>query len=194
VTTAELTWRIRARTKPRVIRSCPRCDVKREFVSTDRFRINAHQSRVDVWLIFQCIVCKFTWKLTIYTRVLPSDIDRDLFAKFTQNDRATAELYSADEALLRKNGVMVEVPTEYDVDGPQLDWTIDQVRLTLEVEGALSARVEAILAKRLAVSRNELDRLIDSGAITSETKKFPKKLANGVVLILRLAEMRKNSA
>lgn len=187
----ELVWRIRARSAPRVFRACPRCDLKREFVSTEKFRVNGHQSRLDVWLIFQCVVCKFTWKLTIYTRVLPSDLEGDLLERFTQNDRALAAQYASDEAMFRKNGAAIEVPTEYDVEGPDVDWSRPEARVRLEIAGPVAARVEAILAKRLKLSRNQVDRLIDSGAIRADGRKLPKKLNDPLAVRLDLDAIRR---
>lgn len=187
----ELIWRIRARSAPRVFRACPRCDVKREFVSTEKFRVNGHQSRLDVWLIFQCAVCKFTWKLTIYTRVLPADLEGDLLDRFTQNDRALAIQYASDEAMFRKNGVAIEVPTEYDVEGEEVDWSQPEARVRLETTGPVAARVEAILAKRLKLSRSQVDRLIESGAIRTDGRKLPKKINDPLTVILTLADIRR---
>src|SRR5262247_3658903 len=83
-------WSVVALEAPRVDRRCPRCGGPRRFVSSDKFRINAQKRRLDVWLIYKCEACDFTWNLTVLERVLPEEIDAGRYRRFLDNDREEA--------------------------------------------------------------------------------------------------------
>ena len=67
----DLCWRVVPLEPPRVIRRCAHCNAPRRFVSTDRFRLNAQQRRLDVWLLYRCVVCAATWKHPLFERCRP---------------------------------------------------------------------------------------------------------------------------
>ncbi len=184
-------WRIVPEGRPGAVRNCPRCDQKRRFVSTDNFRVNGHQSRVDVWLIYQCSVCKYTWKLTIFTRVLPSSINKELFHLFQHNDQETALRYSFDFPLIRRCGAEPETDLPFEVTGPELS----EEQLTqggpLEVEVhfelPLEVRLAVILSQKIPVSRGRIERAMKSGAIQivsdGQVRAKPPKKLNQTVLV-----------
>jgi acetyl esterase/lipase len=64
---------------PHVIRTCPRCNTRRAFASSDRFRVNASGRRLDVWLIYRCAYCDVTWNLTVVERSTPESIGAEVF-------------------------------------------------------------------------------------------------------------------
>ncbi len=184
-------WRIEPKQRPGAYRHCPRCDQKRRFVSTDNFRVNGHQSRVDVWLIYQCSTCKYTWKLTIFTRVLPSSIDPKLFRKFQQNDDKEALRYSFDSSLIRQCGAEPETALPFEIIGPDLSPETFSESSTLQVDVifqvALEVRLAQILTKKLPLSRKQTEQALKSGAIQAlddgrPRAKAPKKLNRSIQL------------
>jgi hypothetical protein len=190
MTATKLVWRVRPASLPKVLRHCPRCELKREYVSTDKFRINGHQSRIDVWLIYQCRVCKFTWKLTLFTRVLPSSIDPDLFDKFTRNDAATAHRYACDESLIRRAGGQLEGAVRYGIEGDDLDVSHGgTATIFFDLEAPIEVRLEAAIAKKLGISRAQVESMIERGTIAAVGRKMPKKLAHGLELRVDLADL-----
>jgi hypothetical protein len=176
-----LTWTVEPTAPPSAVRHCPRCEKKQRFTSTDKFRMNAHQSRVDVWLIFQCSVCKFTWKLTVHTRVLPSSIDPERFDAYTQNDRETAWRVGFDANLLQRSGAEPEIP-EVEVHGEPLE-SGGAAEVVLRCPYPVGVRPIAVLSKKLGLSRSRIDQLIERGAIKPS---LPKKLTRDLVLAIDL--------
>src|SRR5262245_54328852 len=83
-------WTVRAAHTPRVPRRCPRCDTTRDFVSSDRFRLNAQKRRVDVFLVYRCPACDFTWNAEVIARATPEEIGPARYALLQENDAATA--------------------------------------------------------------------------------------------------------
>lgn len=75
------------------------------FLNTGKFRVNANGNSVDVWLIYQCEKCKHSLNLTIYERIRPGRIPRELYEKFMENDEELAEIYGNDREFLKRNRV-----------------------------------------------------------------------------------------
>lgn len=82
---------------------CAKCKSKKKFVNTYKFRVNANGNRLDVWLIYQCEKCKHTLNLTIYERKKPTQIPKELFIKFQENDYDLALQYGRDVVLFQRN-------------------------------------------------------------------------------------------
>ena len=86
-----------------VYRRCGGCGKKQEFVNSGKFRVNANGTCVDVWLIYRCKKCKHSWNLTIYERIKPGKIPKELFEAFMENDEETAMSYGRDVGFLKRN-------------------------------------------------------------------------------------------
>src|SRR5688572_4608287 len=130
---SDITWRLVPRATPIVRRWCSRCEARRPFHSSDKFRINASGRRLDVWLIYKCENCKMTWNSTILSRVTPESIDKELYQKFLDNDTDTAHRYAFDFEVLKKNDAEFEPAVEYDVEGPDIDEArTGEVRLEID--------------------------------------------------------------
>jgi len=89
----------------RVYHRCGSCGKKRQFANTGRFRVNANGKKVDVWLIYQCVKCKYTWNLAIYERTKPGKISMEEYRMFLENDEELACRYGNDKAFLKRNNV-----------------------------------------------------------------------------------------
>lgn len=165
---AEVGWRVIPLETPRVWRRCPKCSEICPFSSSDQFRLNAHQRRIDVWLIYRCTLCDTTWNCPIFTRCTPEEIGGDLYQRFQQNDRDTAWAYAFDFSLLNRVGVRVdtaglvrvervpaESPTSYG----------DGQRIALDLPYPCTVRLDRLLASELSVSRSRLQRWYDHGLL-----------------------------
>ena len=80
------TWWVCPLDGQKIIKRCPGCEIKRHFVSSGAFRINAQKKTIDVWHIYKCEHCKQTWNIEILSRVNVNSIDCDLYDKFKNND------------------------------------------------------------------------------------------------------------
>ena len=99
----KIEWDIIPDTTPQVRRNCPKCGGMTHFINTEKFRVNANSSQIDIWLIYQCNKCKSTWNMTIYERINPTDISRVEYDKFLANDKELAISYGFDRGIHRKN-------------------------------------------------------------------------------------------
>ena len=86
-----------------VYHRCGGCGKKQEFINSGCFRVNANGNRVDVWLIYRCRKCKHSWNLTVYERISPLKIPRELYELFLENDEETAIRLGNDIAFLKRN-------------------------------------------------------------------------------------------
>lgn len=87
----------------RVYHRCGGCGKKQEFLNSGKFRVNANGNNLDVWLIYRCKKCKHSWNLTIYVRIRPGKIPKELFGAFQANDVETATAYGRNIDFLKKN-------------------------------------------------------------------------------------------
>lgn len=165
---APIRWTVVPLSTPSVLRRCARCNDKKIFRSSDRFRVNASGRALDVWLIYKCEHCNQTWNATILSRVSPESMPSDLYQRFMDNDEATAWQYAFDFDALKKNDVEVDPKVETRVDGPDLDWgLVSGPLLTLEIDTKFPrlVRLETLLAGRLGVLRRSLTELYAEGQL-----------------------------
>ncbi|HKA87826.1 MAG TPA: DUF1062 domain-containing protein [Haliangiales bacterium] len=160
-------WSVVARETPRVRRRCPRCDGPRQFVSSDKFRINAQKRRLDVWLVHRCEACDCTWNLTVLERVAPEDIEPARYARFLANHRDEAWA-----AAFRGPGDR-RVAWDVRVDGSGDDVVVRLVHPVDVRLDRLAARAlgvpRAEVARRLAVAPDALRRRARDGAVLSRS-------------------------
>jgi hypothetical protein len=154
---ARVVWILRAAHTPRVPRHCPRCDELRGFVSSDRFRVNAQKRRLDVWLVYRCPRCDFTWNAAVVERRAPEEI-RDL-ARYHDNDAATAWRC----AFVVPGADLAGVPVV--VERPPL---VLPARVTLVRADPVRPRLDRLLAAELGRPRAAVARALAAGGITTD--------------------------
>ena len=152
-----------------ILYHCSGCNVRRRFINTGRFRVNANGNRIDVWLIYQCEKCKHTKNLTIYERQSAKRISKEEYRKFLANDEALAERYGMDFGFLGQNRVMIDEETirwHYE-DGEgksvalkEIDW-IPGDRVFIDNEFGIRIRREKLAADLLGVSRSRVQCLME---------------------------------
>jgi hypothetical protein len=150
---ADVTWQVVATETPRIVRRCPRCDRAERFVSSDRFRLNASGRRVDVWLIYRCVVCEHPFKLTVFERQVPARIPQ--FARYQNNDTELAWACAFDAHLVA--GLVVDRAVPFHVEGPPI---VAPTALRLVVPHPLALRLDRLLAAELGVPRARVAALV----------------------------------
>jgi hypothetical protein len=153
-------WRVVALTTPRVIRHCPRCGRVRPFVSSDKFRINAQKSRLDVWLIYKCADCDGTWNLEVRARCLPEELSPELFASFQQNDGTAAWAHAFNRGLLDRAGARVDPEVPYRIDRPPFPSPGIALVVEIRFDHPCAVRLDRLVCAELAISRSRLDQLV----------------------------------
>ena len=170
----EVTWIIIPDKTPLVIRNCSKCGRKKEFYSSDKFRLNGRHTKIDIWLIYKCTKCDTTWKLTIKKGIKPQDLTAELFDRFTNNDKDLAWEYAFNRHLLKQNGCEIQYTNiGYSVEGfnPQDLSGPNDMRCPLLIHikslHLFELKLNALLASKMGVSINKIKKLADNGIITT---------------------------
>nr|WP_264474092.1 DUF1062 domain-containing protein [[Clostridium] scindens] len=149
------------------MRYCKKCGKKEEYLCSGEFRVNAQQKNLDIWLIYKCNHCNTTWNSAIYSRVSPQKLGADLLERFYKNDESLAIQYAMDLSLLHRNGVEAKMP-EYTIIGE--DVSLEKtVNIKIQSKYRLPLKISAILRKKLGITQRELEELILSNRIWSNT-------------------------
>jgi hypothetical protein len=188
---SEVCWRVIPLATPHVLRHCAKCAETRPFASSDKFRLNAQQRKIDVWLIYKCLVCESTWNCTIVSRRTAKEIGAALYLRFQQNDKELAWTCAFDVSLLSRAGVQINeavaVQVErFVVNHSESSQREQKIRLELAYPGVI--RLDRLLAEQLHVSRSCLQRWFDHGSLLiwpEENNALRKSARNGQIIYLR---------
>jgi hypothetical protein len=186
----EVCWRVVPLETPRVLRRCAKCGEIRRFASSDKFRVNAQQHKVDVWLIYKCLACENTWNCTIIARRAVKEIGPARYLLFQQNDKELAWSCAFDFGLLSRVGVQVDAMVQVQVECSGADFLENgrrdkKIRLELAYPGLI--RLDRLLAEQFQVSRSCLQRWFDGGRLLiwpEEKNALRKPARNGQIVYL----------
>lgn len=177
-------WQAAYAAAPKALRHCKRCGVTTAFASSGLFRMNAQKQTLDMWLIYKCEICGYTWNMTVHSRVKSRSFPPEQLDRFACNDPALAARYAADTALLRRNGAEV-LPPEVLVTGGEVP-PEQPCEIHLTSDFPLEARIGRLLCSKLQISHSRLARLLADGRLRCLSGQDPQrdKLARPVVLRL----------
>lgn len=154
-----------------VIRNCSGCGQKTRFQNTEKFRVNANGSKLDIWLIYQCEKCRHTFNLTIYERQKNTSIPADEYQRFLGNDEQLAEAYGRNFQLFQKNKAEIDTKNgTYEL--VRLHELIDETEcgsqtvITIQNPYHLKIRPEKLAAEILGLSSSQVKKLIAKEAVT----------------------------
>jgi hypothetical protein len=182
-------WRVIPSNQPVVIRNCPKCGNHSTYESTGSFRVNANQSNIDVWLIYQCKKCKSTWNMEILSRINSNTIDKELYIKYQKNDQDLAKHYAFDIAAHHKNkSTLCYDNIAYEILGDRFSLTQLQENIEIQVvcDYPMDIRLDKILCKQLNASRETIKKLGNTGHITGKgIKDIAKvKMKNAMIICI----------
>ena len=157
-----------------VVRGCSGCGRKTRFQNTKKFRVNANGNRLDIWLIYQCELCKHTFNLAIYERLRVSSVPKEEYMRYLENDERLADMFGKSLQLFRKNKV--------DVDYERVIYSFVKRHETVEDCGdsrkhiaikihnsyALRIRPEKQIAEVLGLSKSRVRKMIQQGEVVLE--------------------------
>ncbi|MDU5110841.1 MAG: DUF1062 domain-containing protein [Clostridium sp.] len=179
-------WEVVPENLPKVKRNCPKCNEKTYYINSEKFRVNANKSNLDVWLIYQCENCKSTWNMTIYERINPRDINKDEYKKFLANDKHLAREYAFDLSIYSKNKAEIILEgLNYKIIESELDlYYINENELSVEVlcNYKMDIRVDKFLSDKLEVSRSKIKSMRQNGEFIIKDNKnsLNTKIKNGM--------------
>ncbi|MCL2378192.1 MAG: DUF1062 domain-containing protein [Defluviitaleaceae bacterium] len=160
----EATWRIIPAATPAIIKQCSKCNCKSKYYCSEKFRVNANQSRVDIWLIYKCHKCDSTWKLAIKKGIKPRDLPPGLFDRFVNNDSSLAWQYAFDKHFLKQHSCVIDYSIDYTVEGhvphngPQL--------IHIQIPYIFDLKLGALLAKVLRTTVGQVRKHVEKGDIS----------------------------
>lgn len=162
-------WELVPENLPIVKRSCPKCNEKTNYISSEKFRINANKNNIDIWLIYKCEKCKSTWNMTIYERIKPCNISKPEYDKFLSNDRELAREYAFNSSVYSKNKAEVILNNiNYRIVQKKLEaYYIKENELVIELvcKYPIELRVDKFLSDILAISRSKMKGMLKEGAV-----------------------------
>jgi hypothetical protein len=184
-----VTWRVTPLRPPLVRRHCRRCSTDRPFACSLKFRANAQKKRLDVWLIYRCSRCEDTWNLPIFERAAAGEIEA--FDAIAHNDPALALRYAFDRTRLLRHGVVEDAPDvsidkTYDTGCPR---TASTIAIALALARPCGLRLDRLLALGLGLSRGEIGRLREAGALPAARKSLRSSIADGQTIAIDLAAL-----
>lgn len=149
---------------PTLIKQCSKCNKKSEFYCSEKFRVNANQSRVDIWLIYKCHKCDSTWNLAIKKGIKPRELPAALFNMFIANDKSLAWQYAFDRHFLRQNSCVVDYTNvEYTVE--VCESHDETVLAHIQSPFCFDLKLVKFLAKVLCTTVGQIKKLVENGTI-----------------------------
>lgn len=156
---------------PRILNNCHRCKKTTEFYCSEKFRVNAQQKDIDVWLIYKCCHCDSTWNYPVVSRAHTAALEKDLHRRWMENDRETAWRYAFQLERLRKvcGGVNADIPyslnREAIIIGEEEEWCISVIS-----KYPMELRLDKLLKELLGVPRSRLAEMQQCGRIVTTPK------------------------
>ncbi|MDU1513440.1 DUF1062 domain-containing protein [Citrobacter sp. wls826] len=172
----KVTWTVTPVGYQRIAKRCPSCSTKRDFLPSEAFRVNSQKKVLDVWSIYKCTHCDYTWNISLFTRLPVSKINRQLYHRLMTNDAATVQHFASDIAILKRNNAELSGRPDFTV---QERWAVSitahqRVRVRVRISRSFQISLLSILKQQLMLSAGEIQRRVEAGQISGVTMKMLK--------------------
>lgn len=162
-----VTWTVTPVGYQHIAKRCPACNVKRDFAPSGAIRVNSQKKLLDIWSIYKCTRCDYTWNIALFSRLHVSKINRELLQRLLQNDAAMVHYYAADLATLKRNRAEPSGQPDFRIHE---QWSVTLMacqRITVRVRVSQPFRISllSILKKQLKLSMAEIRWLVATGHI-----------------------------
>lgn len=162
-----VTWTVTPVGYQHIAKRCPACNVKRDFAPSGAIRVNSQKKLLDIWSIYKCTHCDYTWNIALFSRLHVSKINRKLLQRLMQNDAAMVHYYAADLATLKRNRAEPSGQPDFRIHE---QWSVTLMacpRITVRVRVSRPFRISllSILKKQLKLSTAEIRWLVTTGHI-----------------------------
>lgn len=169
----KITWNVRPVGYQLISKRCPACHGQQDFTPSGAFRVNSQKKVLDVWSIYKCVRCAYTWNISLFSRLPVSKINPQLYARLIANDKSAVEAYSHDPLVLRRNRAALSGTPDFVV---QERWRINlvrasQVRVDVRVTRAFQTSLLSVLRRALRLSGSAIRQRLQSGDIVGITLK-----------------------
>lgn len=148
----------------KIIRNCAGCGSKSVYQNTQKIRVNANGKQIDVWLIYQCSICKHTYNLPIYSRVSKNALDKAEYEALLRNDRELVYQYGLNKTIFRRNGLKVLEEPSYVLK----DTCAVANNNTISIRNPyhLQIRDDKLIADCLKISRSKVKQALETGLLS----------------------------
>ena len=162
-----VTWTVTPVGYQHIAKRCPACNVKRDFAPSGAIRVNSQKKLLDIWSIYKCTHCDYTWNIALFSRLHVSKINRELLQRLLKNDAAMVHYYAADLATLKRNRAEPSGQPDFRIHE---QWSVTLMacpRITVRVRVSQPFRISllSILKKQLKLSTAEIRWLVATGYI-----------------------------
>lgn len=162
-----VTWTVTPVGYQHIAKRCPACNVKRDFAPSGAIRVNSQKKLLDIWSIYKCTHCDYTWNIALFSRLHVSKINRELLQRLLQNDAAMVHYYAADLATLKRNRAEPSGQPDFRIHE---QWSVTLMacqRITVRVRVSQPFRISllSILKKQLKLNTAEIRWLVATGHI-----------------------------
>ncbi len=184
-------WIVTPDQLPAVIRRCPKCGKKTEFINSGKFRVNANGRLIDVWLIYRCGQCETSWNMTIWERAEAGRLEKEEYEGFLKNDPGLAEKYGNNRDLFTRNKAEVAVANvEYHVTAVDTAYPCGEanaMEIEIRIPPGFDLRADIFLMQQLPVSRSRIKKWCEDGFLLNGGQVLsPKeKIKDGMLLQIR---------
>jgi hypothetical protein len=159
-------WRVHALATPPLAAPCARCARLQRFECAGRFRVNAQQRRLDVWLLYRCSVCGATAKRRLARRRSVDEIPRERLEAYLRNDPALVRAHAFELPLA---GAL-----PYRVERPPLG-AARALRVRIAQPHPCGVRWDRFLARELGWTRSRAARAWRSAAVCVRPRGSPAR-------------------
>ena len=195
-----VTWEIKVKNTPLLIKKCSPCDSNR-FYCSDKFSMNAQKKNIDVWLIYRCVQCDSTCNLTLLSRKRTDLIDKALFHSFSVNDTETAWKYAFSPELERQNNATLDFNSvDYEIVSSVsmedlLMLTGESVNIRIKCSVEFSIKLPLLLRSFFPFSSSQTKQMLELGIISIATDGSPQKykVRNGDVISIDIGRLSERS-
>ncbi len=191
-------WEIMPVNPPYLNKKCTRCN-NNTFYCSEKFRMNAQKKNIDVWLIYRCSSCQNIYNMTIFSRTKSALLEKDLFNKFSENNKVMAWEYAFSPLIGQKNKVEIDYGTvEYQTtfEGASLedvlnfDKSIIVIRINYPFD--FNLKLSSLARSFFNISIRQLNHLIEANVISVQNNYLNKKqkVRNGDVVLINIARYK----
>ncbi|WP_191909022.1 DUF1062 domain-containing protein [Hypericibacter adhaerens] len=153
---------------PRPWLPCARCNARRPFVCSGKFRVNAQKKRLDAWLVYRCAHCEQSWNFPVLERCPVNAIEPALLRALTENDATLARRHAFDLVRLARYCAEVESFADLAVERQRITGDTDNpavAEIAIRLPYACGLRLDRFLAGELGLSRSRLMQLAETGGL-----------------------------
>lgn len=164
----------------------------REFVCSERFRVNAQKKVIDVWLNYRCAECGNVWKLPVIERRPVAALEAELHDAFARHDPATVWKYAFDLGRMRSHVLRVNADVEFTVLRTPIDTAnasepASGLAIDIDAPFVCDIRLDRLLASELRVSRAAVQRWYECGELivrADEAGALSRRVRSGQRVVL----------